>query len=168
MTTATTDGSSDTCVVVAGAGLVTWKVVMDRDCLFVAYFASAELGCHRVSGWPDPINICDLFVEYSNLRNGVVGARSLLDAALAFQLSDAISAEEKDRNRQLVPRGGPWSSNERATILEYCDADVRLTGELFRAMALQIAVDHACLAWAIHGGRRDDRVLRYSHRSADA
>jgi hypothetical protein len=28
----------------------------DSDCLFVAYYASAELGCHRVLNWPMPMH----------------------------------------------------------------------------------------------------------------
>jgi hypothetical protein len=115
------------------------------DVLFVAYFASAELGCHRVLGWPDPTNICDLYVEYSNLRNGGVGGRSLLDAALAFRLVDAMSADDKDRHRQRILQGGPWSQDERREILDYCDADVRLTADLFHAMQSRLSVGHALL-----------------------
>jgi hypothetical protein len=34
------------------------------DVLFVAYYASAELGCYRVLGWPMPDRILDLFTEF--------------------------------------------------------------------------------------------------------
>ena len=30
----------------------------------VAYFASAEFGCFRALGWPDPVNVIDLFAEF--------------------------------------------------------------------------------------------------------
>lgn len=125
--------------------LSTCPYSVGRDALFVAYFASAELGCHRALGWPDPINICDLYVEFSNLRNGGIGGRSLLDAALAFRLVDAMSAEEKDRHRQRILQGGPFSQEERLEILEYCDSDVRLTADLFHAMQSRISVGHALL-----------------------
>jgi DNA polymerase-1 len=31
------------------------------DTLFVAYYASAELGCHRALDWPMPARVLDLF-----------------------------------------------------------------------------------------------------------
>jgi hypothetical protein len=34
------------------------------DALFVAFYASAELGCFRALGWPPPANILDLFTEF--------------------------------------------------------------------------------------------------------
>src|SRR5438128_2379177 len=42
-----------------------------RSTLFVAYFASAELGCYLSLGWPIPIRILDLFVEFRNRTNGL-------------------------------------------------------------------------------------------------
>ena len=41
-----------------------------KDALFVAYYASAEMGCFLALGWPDPANILDLYVEFRNLTNG--------------------------------------------------------------------------------------------------
>jgi DNA polymerase I len=40
------------------------------DSLFIAYYASAELGCHRTLNWPRPARILDLFVEFRCLTNG--------------------------------------------------------------------------------------------------
>ena len=34
------------------------------DCLFVAYYASAELGCHIALGWPLPARVLDLYAEF--------------------------------------------------------------------------------------------------------
>src|SRR5215204_733200 len=39
--------------------------------LFVAFYASAELGCYRVLGWPTPMRILDLFTEFRALTNGL-------------------------------------------------------------------------------------------------
>jgi DNA polymerase I len=39
-----------------------------RHSLFVAYFASAELGCHLALGWPMPVRILDLFTEFRCLH----------------------------------------------------------------------------------------------------
>lgn len=121
------------------------------DALFIAFYASAELGCHRVLGWPEPVHVLDLFVEFALLRNGLGGSRSLLSAALAFQLTEAISAEEKDTHRQRILQGAPWTSKEREGILDYCDSDVRLTVELFRAMQPQISLPHALVRGAFMG-----------------
>jgi hypothetical protein len=44
----------------------------DAGSLFVAYYASAELGCHRVLGWPMPERILDLYVEFSEWTNGLM------------------------------------------------------------------------------------------------
>jgi DNA polymerase I len=38
--------------------------------LFVAYYASAELGCFKALGWPMPVRILDLFVEFRCHLNG--------------------------------------------------------------------------------------------------
>src|SRR5205807_936508 len=40
------------------------------DTLFVAFYASAELGCFRVLGWPPPARILDLHVEFRCRVNG--------------------------------------------------------------------------------------------------
>ena len=39
------------------------------DVLFVAYYASAELGCYRALGWPMPERILDLFIEFRDHTN---------------------------------------------------------------------------------------------------
>jgi hypothetical protein len=41
------------------------------DSLFVAYYASAELGCHLALGWPMPDRILDLFTEFRCGTNGL-------------------------------------------------------------------------------------------------
>ena len=40
------------------------------DSLIVAYYASAELGCHLALGWPMPDRVLDLYVEFRNATNG--------------------------------------------------------------------------------------------------
>ena len=70
------------------------------DVLFVAYYASAELGCHRALGWPMPARILDLFAEFRDRTNGLptpAGA-GLLGALTYFGL-DAIGATEKEEMR---------------------------------------------------------------------
>src|SRR5262249_37350753 len=94
---------------------------VDADCLFVAYYASAELGCHLTLGWPLPARILDLYAEFRNQTNGLptVAGRSLVGALAAHGL-DSIGTDEKTEMRDLVMRGGP-SDDERAAVLDYCD-----------------------------------------------
>ena len=40
----------------------------------VAYYASAEIGCHLALGWPVPQRVLDLFTEFRNHTNGVYGS----------------------------------------------------------------------------------------------
>src|SRR6516165_9974205 len=42
-----------------------------QDTLFVAYYASAELGCFLSLGWPMPARILDLFAEFRCLTSGL-------------------------------------------------------------------------------------------------
>jgi DNA polymerase-1 len=117
-----------------------------HDVLFVAYYASAELGCYRVLGWPMPERILDLFVEFRARTNGLdtpAGA-GLLGALTYFGL-DAMGANEKTEMRDLVLRGGPWSEAERTTILDYCAEDVMALERLLPAMLPGIDLPRALL-----------------------
>ena len=76
------------------------------DVLFVAYYASAELGCYRALGWPMPERILDLYVEFRNLTNGLhkpAGA-GLLGALVYFGL-DAMDAVEKKEMQEAIGNG---------------------------------------------------------------
>jgi DNA polymerase I len=95
---------------------------IDDDTLFVAYYASAELGCHRALGWPAPARILDLFTEFRALTNGlpVPAGNGLIGALIACGL-DHLSVTAKEEMRALVIRGGPWTADERAAVLDYCE-----------------------------------------------
>jgi DNA polymerase-1 len=92
----------------------------DESALFVAYFASAELGCHRVLGWPTPKRILDLYVEFRRHTNGLAtpAGRGLLGALAYFGL-DHIGITEKKEMRALAMRGGPFTHQEKADLLNY-------------------------------------------------
>ena len=70
------------------------------DVLFVAYLASAELGCYRALGWPMPERILDLYVEFRERTNGLptVGRFGLL-GALAHPASTAWARSRKRKFR---------------------------------------------------------------------
>ena len=70
---------------------------IDRKSLFVAYYAAAELTCHLALGWPLPVNILDLFIEFrclTNNSNEKQPPAGLLDAMEYFDL-DCIDARTK-------------------------------------------------------------------------
>src|SRR5437588_333498 len=55
------------------------------DSLFVAYYASAELGCHLALDWPIPARILDLYAEFKCHTSGLsVPCGYGLLGALAF------------------------------------------------------------------------------------
>lgn len=110
----------------------------DDSTLFITYMASAEWGCFLTLGWPLPTRIVDLYIEFRNETNGIVLSgkpikRSLL-SALAYHHLTSITKEEKDVMRALVLRGGPWTSEERQQILDYCQSDVDCLEPLFERM----------------------------------
>lgn len=124
------------------------------DVLFVAYYASAELGCFHALGWPIPERILDLYAEYRAFQNGntqVLGF-GLLAAAKAFGIS-TMASDHKNLMRDLILSGGPWSSEERQGILNYCEADVAVTAQLLEVMWPFIAATPVSLGQALFRGR---------------
>jgi hypothetical protein len=112
---------------------------IDGESLFVAYYASAELGCHLALGWPMPVNVLDLFPEFRCATNGLqLPAGNGLLGALSYYQLPHIAVAEKDAGRALVMRGGPWSAEERERILAYCQSDVDALAPLFARMATGI------------------------------
>jgi len=114
--------------------------------LCVAYFASAELDCFQVLGWPPPANVLDLFAEFRCITNGLrlTHGSTLLGAMLYYGLP-CISGEQKDAMRDLVLTGGPWSAIEQFEILNYCETDVVALEQLLNAMNDEIDWPRALL-----------------------
>jgi hypothetical protein len=152
-----------------GQLLRLWIDELDQGCpfpvddtsLIVAYLASAELGCMLRLGWPLPRRILDLYVEYRHATNGLAVAegRSLL-GALAYHRLPGITSAEKKAGRDLVMRGGPWSSDERDEILDYCQTDVDCLGPLLARMLPVIAATPQGLGQALLRGRYMAAVAR--------
>ena len=122
--------------------------------LFVAYFASAEIGCFNALGWPVPERILDLFTEFRAETNGVgtLAGNGLLGALAHFGLP-SIGGEEKDDMRNLIMGGGPWSNDEQAAILDYCETDVQALGRLLPKMEPALTTSNQRLGWALLRGR---------------
>ncbi len=116
------------------------------DSLFIAYYASAEIGCHLALGWPKPARILDLFTEFRCRTNGLqVPAGSGLLGALSYYGFDGMNSSEKEAMRDLVLRGGDWSEQEREAILTYCEQDVAALTRLLPPMLRHIDLPRALL-----------------------
>jgi DNA polymerase I len=105
--------------------LTTPPYAVGPDALFVAYFASAELGCHRALGWPMPARILDLYAEFRCQRSGLPTpcGFSLL-GALAYHGLDGLASTAKESMRALILRPGGHTADECRAILDYCQTDV--------------------------------------------
>ena len=119
---------------------------IDANSLLVAYYASAELGCHLALGWDLPRHVLDLFVEFRNLTNGLTTpcGNGLLGALTYFGLS-SIDAADKDSMRQLALRGGDYSEDEKQALLDYCETDVDALARLLPLMLPYIDLARALL-----------------------
>ena len=128
--------------------------------LFVAYYASAEAGCHLALGWQTPINVLDLCVEFRNMTNGLEllsKGRSLLDALTHFGL-DAMDAVEKESMRALALRGGQYTATEKQELIDYCESDVDALEKLLPCM-----LPHINLQQALIRGRYMPAAARMEH-----
>ncbi|HOW74054.1 MAG TPA: DNA polymerase [Phycisphaerae bacterium] len=119
---------------------------IDKDSLFVAYYASAEFSCHLVLGWPLPANVLDLFAEFRCATNGLAttSGSGLLGALVHYGL-DAIGITEKERMRALALRGGPYTQEEKIALLDYCQSDVDALAKLLPCMMPHLDMPRALL-----------------------
>src|ERR1700730_370967 len=116
------------------------------DVLFVAYFATAELGCYRVLGWSMPERVLDLFAEFRNRTNGLPtpSGRGLLGALIYYGL-DASGATEKKEMQEAIGTGTWHGRYSSEAILDYCESDVVATKRLLQAMLPGIDLPRALL-----------------------
>lgn len=122
-----------------GREIVLWKDQLGpeppfstgEDALFVAYYASAEMGCFLSLGWSPPAHILDLYAEYRNLGNGkaLPFGGKLTGLAQHKGLHHAFTSEKKDL-QALGMRGGPYTEQEKRDLLEYCLEDARITAQI--------------------------------------
>jgi hypothetical protein len=119
---------------------------ISEDSLFVAYFASAELGCFLSLGWAMPRRVLDLYVEFRCATNGTAtpSGNGLLGAMIYYGL-DCIEAVEKEEMRDLAIRGGTFTAEERAALLDYCATDVVALKQLFGVMSPTIDLGRSLL-----------------------
>jgi DNA polymerase I len=116
------------------------------DVLFIAFYASADLGCYRVLGWPMPERIVDPFIEFRDRTNGLpVPAGSGLLGALTYFGLDAMGATEKKEMQEAIGNGTWEGRYTPDVILDYCEADVEALKRLLSAMLPNIDLPRALL-----------------------
>ena len=118
----------------------------NADCLYIAFFSSAEFSCHLALNWQLPTNVVDLYVENRNLTNGqeMLLGNGLLGALFHHGLS-GVEHEEKVEMRDLAIRGGPWTDYEKRLLLDYCQSDVIATQKLFDPIIPNLDLQRALL-----------------------
>lgn len=105
------------------------------DALCIAYYSSAEWGCFIQLGWTIPINILDLYTEFRCHTNGTtLEAGAGLNGALTFFGLPSGCGIFKEKMREVILKGGPWSDPVRKEILDYCEDDVTSLSALYTAM----------------------------------
>ena len=116
------------------------------DSIFVAYYASAELGCHLALGWAMPARILDLYAEFRCLTSGLpTTCGNGLLGALAHYGLPSIDSIKKDAMRELALRGGPYTPDEQRALLAYCQSDVDALAKLLPVMIPRIDLPRALL-----------------------
>jgi hypothetical protein len=108
--------------------------------LFVAFYASAEIGCFLALGWRPPVRVLDLYPEFKALNNGrrTAAGSGLIGAMIHYGLPHMAPAL-KDAMRRRILKGPPFSHEEREAVLSYCAEDVEELVALLPVMEPEIA-----------------------------
>lgn len=110
----------------------------DSNLTYVAYYSVAEMSCHLALNWDIPENIIDLYCEWKVLTNdGLRKPSGLLNACQYFGIQ-TIDQTYKDKMRDRVLAGSPYTEDEKQAILNYCETDIIETVALFKAMQPKI------------------------------
>ena len=135
------------------------------ESLFVAFFASAEFSVFLTLGWKLPANIFDCYAEFRCQTNGeaLPFGNGQIGALQYFCITDGDQAA-KDKMRQRILTGGPWSPDERLAILDYCQSDVDGLAKLFTAMIARWPLKPLELDQSLARGRYVATVARMEHR----
>jgi DNA polymerase I len=134
---------------------------LDADALIMGYMISAEFGSHIALGWGRPACALDPYIEFRHhVNNGAAKAEDRekgfysLDGALRYFRENGIDTAHKTEMRDRILQGPPFSADERAAILAYCEEDVRALAQLVKHIiptirSLPHAMMRANFQWAI-------------------
>lgn len=116
--------------------------VKNDDSVYVAFYSVAEFTCHLKLGWDLPTNVIDLYPEYRICTNGNLEKNGLLDACAKYGIP-TISQEIKNKMRDRILQGSPYSETDKQLILDYCETDVTATAALYKAMLPTLDIPRA-------------------------
>jgi len=117
------------------------------DALFVCYSAAAELQAMQAIGWSMPVNLFDAMAEYLLVANrtkiyGQPPADPRLTGMLRHLGLFHRLADEKREMQELAIRGGPFTNQERADLLWYCETDVLALEEALPLLLRAVSRTH--------------------------
>jgi DNA polymerase-1 len=134
----------------------------DSRALFLSFVFNAEGVCRLALGWSLPAKIIDLSALFRCVVNGrIVPQGKGLLGALAYYGIPSVDAIYKDKIRQLIMRGWPFTPEEKAEILKYVMTDV---DPLFELAARLIAEPEFDLGIALHWGEFAKVSAQMEHR----
>jgi DNA polymerase I len=134
----------------------------DKKVLFSAYMATAEMLCFIQLGWAPPANIFCLYTMFKWVLGGRgtdgTGAKrstdddekpgyTLIDARQWFDLPYVITKSQKDRMRDEILEGGPYTPERQEAILDYCECDNDTN--LFLKLASRVRNPKDILRWGL-------------------
>jgi hypothetical protein len=114
---------------------------VDGQTLFIGYYNSAELGFHKALGWPEPLHLIDLYIEFRNHTNGLwlPHGSGLVGAMNYFNLDYPA---DKAAMIEIINRGN-WSAEECRQICRYNWVDMDATARLVVVMYPKLDVERA-------------------------
>lgn len=106
------------------------------DWTLFAYAAQAEVSCFIELGWRLPPFVIDAFAEFRVHTNGLrmPGTNGLLGALDHYGIRTSTDQARKDEMRDLCIAGGPFSAEQKAEIMAYCNEDARALADLLAAL----------------------------------
>ena len=111
--------------------------------LIVCYSATAECGVFAALGWAQP-QIIDLWAQHRLQTNGLTMHTKFFNALEHHGIAAPIDSAEKKAWQMLCAEGSSEQiAAKRQGILDYCESDVLLLGELYRRMAPSIDLSTA-------------------------
>jgi DNA polymerase I len=126
---------------------------LDGEALFVSYMTSADFGCHIPLSWGQPACALDPYVEFRHFTNNGAAKSSerekgfySLNGALQHFCENGIDTAHKTEMRDRIIQGPPFTTAERAIILDYCEDDVRALALMVKHIVPTIrSLPHAML-----------------------
>jgi hypothetical protein len=105
---------------------------VDKDTLFIAFVAGAEVATFLARGWPAPVRVFDLFQEFRLITNTGLKSdpHSLVEAAAYFGISVIAHAAKKAMQNEAMERLD-WPPEKKQELTEYCWEDALTTARGF-------------------------------------